>query len=488
MNPLREHQRLMTRRHFFGRSATGIGVAALASLLNERLFAADIDPALKTHGTLPALHFAPKAKRVIYLFMSGGPSHIDLFDYKPKLKEQHGQELPASIRMGQRITGMTSGQKSFPCVAPMFKFAQHGKCGAWVSDLLPHTAKIVDEIAIVKSLNTEAINHDPAITCIQTGSQQPGRPSLGAWLSYGLGSENKDLPAFLVLISQGSGNKTDQPIFSRLWGSGFLPTQHQGVRLHSGANPVLYLANPPGIDAATRRRMLDGVGQLNQMAVQSFSDPEINTRIAQYEMAFRMQTSVPKLTDLSSEPKRVLDMYGIDDKGTDGGYARNCLLARRMAEQGVRFIQLMHRGWDQHGDLPRQIRGQCQDVDKPSAALVQDLKQRGLLDETLVIWGGEFGRTVYSQGALTKDNYGRDHHGRCFTMWMAGGGIKPGISYGETDDFCYNIVKDPVHIHDYNATILNRLGIDHTKLIYRFQGRDFRLTDVHGNVVEGLLA
>ncbi|MFL5241752.1 MAG: DUF1501 domain-containing protein [Gemmataceae bacterium] len=488
MNPLHEYRSLMTRRHFFGRSATGIGVAALASLLNERLFAADIDPALKTRGELSALHFAPKAKRVIYLFMSGGPSHIDLFDYKPKLKDHHGEELPASIRMGQRITGMTSGQKSFPCVAPMFKFAQHGQCGAWVSELLPHTARIVDDIAIVKSLNTEAINHDPAITFIQTGSQQPGRPSLGAWLSYGLGSENKDLPAFLVLISQGSGNKTDQPIFSRLWGSGFLPTQHQGVRLHSGANPVLYLANPPGIDAATRRRMLDGVGQLNQMAVQSFGDPEINTRIAQYEMAFRMQTSVPKLTDLSSEPKKVRDMYGIDDKGVDGGYARNCLLARRMAERGVRFIQLMHRGWDQHGDLPRQIRGQCQDVDKPSAALVEDLKQRGLLDETLVVWGGEFGRTVYSQGALTKDNYGRDHHGRCFTMWMAGGGIKPGISYGETDDFCYNIVKDPVHIHDYNATILNRLGIDHTKLIYRFQGRDFRLTDVHGNVVNGLLA
>ncbi|HEV3238048.1 MAG TPA: DUF1501 domain-containing protein [Gemmataceae bacterium] len=488
MDPRLEKQLLITRRHFFGKSATGIGVAALASLLNERLVAAKIDPALKTHGTLPALHFAPKAKRVIYLFMSGGPSHIDLFDYKPKLKNHNGQELPASIRMGQRITGMTSGQKSFPCAAPIFKFAQHGKCGAWVSELLPHTAKIVDDIAIIKSLNTEAINHDPAITFIQTGSQQPGRPSLGAWLSYGLGSENKDLPSFLVLISQGSGNKTDQPIFSRLWGSGFLPTQHQGVRLHSGANPVLYLANPPGIDAATRRRMLDGVSQLNDMAVQSLGDPEINTRIAQYEMAFRMQTSVPKVTDLSSEPKKVLDMYGIDDKGVDGGYARNCLLARRMAEQGVRFIQLMHRGWDQHGDLPKQIRGQCQDVDRPSAALVQDLKQRGLLEDTLVIWGGEFGRTVYSQGALTKDNYGRDHHGRCFTMWMAGGGIKPGITYGETDDYCYNIVKDPVHIHDYNATILNRLGIDHTKLIYRFQGRDFRLTDVHGKVVEGLLA
>jgi hypothetical protein len=487
MNPLLEKQLLVTRRHFFGRSATGIGVAALASLLNERLLAAEVDPTLRTHGTLPALHFAPKAKRVIYLFMSGGPSHIDLFDHKPKLKNHNGQELPASIRMGQRITGMTSGQKSFPCAAPIFKFAQHGKCGTWVSELLPHTAKIVDDIAVIKSLNTEAINHDPAITFIQTGSQQPGRPSLGAWLSYGLGSENKDLPSFLVLISQGSGNKTDQPIFSRLWGSGFLPTQHQGVRLHSGANPVLYLANPPGIDAATRRRMLDGVAQLNEMAVQSFGDPEINTRIAQYEMAFRMQTSVPKLTDLSSEPKKVLDMYGIDDKGVDGGYARNCLLARRMAEQGVRFIQLMHRGWDQHGDLPKQIRGQCQDVDKPSAALVQDLKERGLLEDTLVIWGGEFGRTVYSQGALTKDNYGRDHHGRCFTMWMAGGGIKPGITYGETDDFCYNIVKDPVHIHDYNATILNRLGIDHKKLTYRFQGRDFRLTDVHGEVVEGLL-
>jgi hypothetical protein len=487
MNPFLENQLLTTRRHFFGRSATGIGVAALASLLNERLFAAEVDPALKTYGTLPALHFAPKAKRVIYLFMSGGPSHIDLFDYKPKLKNHNGQELPASIRMGQRITGMTSGQKSFPCAAPIFKFAQHGKCGTWVSDLLPHTAKIVDDIAVIQSLNTEAINHDPAITFIQTGSQQPGRPSLGAWLSYGLGSENKDLPSFLVLISQGSGNKTDQPIFSRLWGSGFLPTQHQGVRLHSGANPVLYLANPPGIDATTRRRILDGVAQLNEMAVQSFGDPEINTRIAQYEMAFRMQTSVPKVTDLSSEPKKVLDMYGIDDKGVDGGYARNCLLARRMAEQGVRFIQLMHRGWDQHGDLPKQIRGQCQDVDRPSAALVQDLKERGLLEDTLVIWGGEFGRTVYSQGALTKDNYGRDHHGRCFTMWMAGGGIKPGITYGETDDFCYNIVKDPVHIHDYNATILNRLGIDHKKLIYRFQGRDFRLTDVHGNVVEGLL-
>jgi hypothetical protein len=488
MNPHYELPRLLTRRHFFGRAAAGIGTAALASLLNERLFADEAEKLSATGGVLPATHFAPKAKRVIYLFMSGGPSHVDLFDYKPKLKEYHGKELPATVRMGQRVTGMTAGQSTFPCVAPMFKFAQHGQCGAWISELLPHTAGIVDDIAIVKSLNTEAINHDPAITFIQTGSQQPGRPSLGAWLSYGIGSENKSLPAFVVMISQGSGNKTDQPIFSRLWGSGFLPTQHQGVRFRSGADPVLYLSNPPGVDDASRRRMLDGVDQLNELAKQSFGDPEINTRIAQYEMAYRMQSAVPELTDLSGETKETLELYGIDDKGTDGGYARNCLLARRMVERGVRFVQLMHRGWDQHGDLPKQIRGQSKDVDQPSAALIKDLKRRGLLDDTLVIWGGEFGRTVYSQGALTATNYGRDHHGRCFTMWLAGGGVKPGITYGETDDYCYNIVKDGVHIHDYNATILHLLGLEHTKLTYRFQGRDFRLTDVHGEVVKGLLA
>jgi hypothetical protein len=487
MDFIHELERLVTRRQFFGRSAAGIGTAALASLLNERLFASDVDRTLRTHGALPALHFAPKAKHVVYLFMSGGPSHIDLFDYKPKLREYHGKELPASIRMGQRITGMTSGQKSFPCVAPMFKFAQHGKSGAWLSELLPYTGQIADDIAIVKSLNTEAINHDPATTYLQTGSQQPGRPSLGAWLSYGLGSETQNLPAFIVMVSQGSGNKTDQPIFSRLWGSGFLPTRHQGVRFRSGSDPVLYLSNPPGIDVGSRRRILDGVAQLNQLAEQSFGDPEINTRIAQYEMAFRMQTSVPELTDLSSEPKRIRDLYGLDRKGDDGGFARNCLLARRMVERGVRFVQLMHRGWDQHSDLPKQIRGQCLDVDQPSAALVKDLKERGLLDQTLVVWGGEFGRTVYSQGTLTKDNHGRDHHGRCFTMWLVGGGIKPGTSYGETDDYCYNIVRDPVHIHDFNATILHQLGIEHTKLTYRFQGRDFRLTDVHGNVVKGLI-
>jgi hypothetical protein len=486
----RQHALTLTRRQLLGRTATGIGTAALASLLNPQLFA---DAAASTRGKprpgiLSQLHLAPKAKRVIYLVMSGGPSHIDLFDYKPKLKEFHGTELPASIRMGQRITGMTAGQKSFPCAASAFKFEQHGKSGAWVSELLPHTASIVDDIAIVKTLNTEAINHDPAITFLQTGSQQPGRPSIGAWLSYGLGSENDNLPSFIVMISQGSGNKTDQPIFSRLWGSGFIPSEHQGVRFRSGQDPVLYLSNPQGIDAETRRNMLDGVGQLNKLALESFGDPEISARIEQYEMAYRMQSSVPELTDLSGESKETLDLYGIKDDATDGGYAKNCLLARRMAERGVRFIQLMHRGWDQHGALPGQIKGQCADVDRPSAALIKDLKDRGLLDETLVIWGGEFGRTVYSQGALTATNYGRDHHGRCFTLWMAGGGIKPGITYGETDDYCYNIVRDPVHVHDFQATVLNCLGIDHERLTFRFQGRDFRLTDVHGKLVNGLLA
>ncbi len=488
MNLGRELALLTTRRQFFGRTAAGIGTAALASLLNPAARRATSAPSPTVPGVLADPHFAPTAKRVIYLFMSGGPSHIDLFDYKPALAKVHGTDLPAEVRMGQRITGMTSGQKSFPCVASLFKFAQHGGSGTWVSDLLPHTAGIVDDIAVVKSMHTEAINHDPATTFLQTGSQQPGRPSFGAWLSYGLGSENANLPTFVVLISQGSGNKTDQPIFSRLWGSGFIPSQHQGVRFRSGPDPVLYLSNPPGIDAEDRRRTLDGIGRLNELAAESFGDPEINTRIAQYEMAYRMQTSVPELTDLSSEPKHVLDMYGIKEDGIDGGFARNCLLARRMAERDVRFIQLMHRGWDQHGSLPKQIRGQCSDVDQPAAALIKDLKQRGLLDETLVIWGGEFGRTVYSQGALTADNYGRDHHGRCFTMWMAGGGIKPGITHGETDDFCYNVVKDPVHVHDLNATALRCLGIDHTRLTFRFQGRDFRLTDVHGNVVPGLLA
>jgi uncharacterized protein (DUF1501 family) len=355
--------------------------------------------------------------------------------------------------------------------------------------LLPHTAGIVDDVAFVKSVNTEAINHDPAITFINTGAQQPGRPSIGSWLSYGLGNENQNLPAFIVMISQGSGNKADQPLFSRLWGSGFIPTQHQGVRFRGGSDPVLYLSNPPGVSAAGRRQMLDAVDDLNRMTEETFGDPEIATRVAQYEMAFRMQTSVPDVTDLSGESKQTLAAYGLDESGNGANpFARNCLLARRLSERGVRFVQLFHRGWDQHGTLPDHLRKQCNDVDQASAALVKDLKARGLLDETLVIWGGEFGRTVYSQGALTATNYGRDHHGRCFTTWMAGGGIRPGITYGETDDYCYNVIKDPVHIHDFNATVLHTLGIEHTRLTYKFQGRDFRLTDVHGEVVKGLLA
>jgi hypothetical protein len=489
MNPLREYQLLQTRRQFFSRTATGIGIAALAGLLDQDLLTASPGPQPTGRpGILRQPHFPAKARRVIYLFMSGGPSHIDLFDYKPKLRDYHGQELPGSVRMGQRITGMTSGQRSFPCVAPMFRFHRHGRCGTWLSELLPHTGTIVDDIALIKSMHTEAINHDPAITYIQTGHQQPGRPSLGAWLSYGLGAENANLPAFVVMVSQGSGNKTDQPIFSRLWGSGFLPSEHQGVRFRTGTDPVLYLSNPPGVDAGTRRNMLDGLAELNQMAAQSFGDPEINTRIAQYEMAFRMQTSVPELTNLASEPASVRRMYGLERGYDDGGFARNCLLARRMIERGVRFVQLFHRGWDQHNNLPAQIRGQCRDVDQPTAALIRDLKQRGLLEDTLVIWGGEFGRTVYSQGQLTANNHGRDHHGRCFSVWLAGAGIQPGMTHGETDDYCYNIVKDPVHIHDLNATILRCLGIDHLRLTYRFQGRDFRLTDVHGNVVREILA
>jgi hypothetical protein len=488
MNDIGNLRLLFTRRQLLGRAATGIGTAALASLLNENLWGAVSDASSASKGLGEKLHFAPRAKRVIYLHMSGGPSHIDLFDYKPKLKEFHGQELPASVRMGQRITGMTSGQKAFPCVFPMFKFAQHGQQGAWLSELLPHLSDVVDDITIIKSMNTEAINHDPAITYIQTGHQQPGRPSLGSWLSYGLGSENQNLPAYVVMISLASNGANDQPLFSRLWGSGFLPSEHQGVRFRSGSDPVLYLSNPPGIDDGTRRRMLDGVGELNRLAEEAIGDPEINTRIAQYEMAYRMQSSVPELVDLSGEPRHVLQMYGLDASGEGGAYARNCLLARRLAERGVRFIQLYHRGWDQHGNLPTQLRVQCKDTDQASAALVKDLKQRGMLDDTLVVWGGEFGRTVYSQGALTKDNYGRDHHGRCYSIWMAGGGIKRGAVYGETDDHCYNVVQDPVHVHDFNATLLHCLGIDHTRLTYRFQGRDFRLTDVHGNVVEALLA
>ncbi len=483
----------MTRRQLFGRTAKGIGVAALASLLApEALFASDaagaaggIDP--KTGGLIGFPNFAPKAKRVIFLHQSGAPSQIELFDYKPKLRQFHGTELPDSIRQGQRITGMTSGQSSFPVAAPIFKFVQHGQSGAWISELLPHTAKIVDDIAILKTVNTDAINHDPAITFIQTGFQQPGRPSMGAWVSYGLGSENQNLPAYVVLISQANALNPDQPLFSRLWGNGFLPSKYQGVKFHAGADPVLYLNDPPGISKETRRRMLDGIAKLNKLWSDAYHDPEIETRITQYEMAYRMQTSVPSLMDLSNEPDRIFEMYGPDSR-RPGTYAANCLLARRLAERNVRFVQLYHRGWDQHNDLPRDIALQCQGVDQASAALVADLKQRGLLDDTLVIWGGEFGRTVYCQGKLTETNYGRDHHPRCFAWWMAGGGVKPGITLGETDDYSYNVVSDPVPVHDLQATILYCLGIDHKKLTYKFQGRYFRLTDVAGEVVTKVLA
>src|SRR5580765_8232612 len=474
----------ITRRHFFSRSSTGIGIAALGSLLAQDGLAAAESNAT---GGLPGLpHFAPKAKRVVFLHQSGGPSQMDLFDYKPTLDKLSGTELPGSVRMGQRSTGMTSGQSAFPVARSIFKFQRHGKSGAWVSELLPHTAKIVDELAIIKTMNTDAINHDPAITFIQSGSQQPGRPSMGAWVSYGLGSVNRNLPAFVVMLSQAQALNPDQPLFSRLWGSGFLPSNHQGVRFRAGSNPVLYLQNPEGVDAGTRRDMLDAVGKLNRIRLDEFGDPEIETRISQYEMAFRMQTSVPDLLDLSKEPQSVFDLYGADAR-KPGTYAANCLLARRLLERDVRFVQLYHRGWDQHNDLPRDLALQCKGTDQASAALVLDLKQRGLLEGTLVVWCGEFGRTVYCQGRLAETNYGRDHHPRCFTMWMAGGGVKRGFSFGETDEFSYNVAKDPVHVHDIQATVLNQLGVDHKKLTYKYQGRHFRLTDVHGEVVKEVL-
>ena len=481
MDPITERKLLLTRRQFFGRTAVGIGAAALGSLLNPGLLAA-ADP-----GILRKPHFTPKAKRVIYLFMSGGPSQLDTFDYKPQLQKLHKTELPPSVRGSQRLTGMTSGQSAFPVAATKFKFQQYGKNGLWVSELLPHIGSIADEFCLVKTINTEAINHDPAVTFIQTGSQQPGRPSMGAWLSYGLGAMNQDLPGFVVMISRGSAARDAQPLYSRLWGPGFLPSQHQGVNFRASGDPVLHLSNPPGITSDMRGRIIEGINKLNELEYGTFGDPEINTRIAQYEMAYRMQTSVPELSDISDEPDHILDQYGPDVR-KPGSYAFNCLMARRLAERNVRFIQLYHRGWDQHGDLPKDIALQSKDVDQPSAALVRDLKQRGLLDDTLVIWGGEFGRTTYSQGQITDTTYGRDHHGRCFSIWMAGGGFKGGMSYGETDDFSYNVVENPVHIHDLNATILHTLGINHERLTYRFQGRDFRLTDVHGNLVKDLLA
>lgn len=469
----------ITRRQFLGRASAGIGAAALASLLNPTPSAA--------LGVAGLPHFAPKAKRVIWLTQAGAPSQLDLFDFKPGLREQFDKDLPASVRNGQRVTGMTAGQARFPIAPSVFEFKQHGKAGHWLSELLPHTARIADELCIVRSMNTEAINHDPAMTMLQTGSQVPGRPSFGSWMAYGLGSENANLPAFVVMISRPSGNGNAQPLHERMWSSGFLSARYQGVRFSPGEDPVLFLSNPPGITTERRRAMLNDIAGLNRLKLDEYQDPEIQVRIDQYEMAFRMQASVPELADLSREPASMFERYGPESR-KPGTFAANCILARRLAERGVRFIQLYHRGWDQHSDLPEHIRTQCYDTDQPSAALVEDLKQRGMLEDTLVIWGGEFGRSVYSQGQLTAKTYGRDHHPRCFSVWLAGGGVKPGAQFGETDDFSYNVVKDPVHIHDLNATALHLLGVDHTRLTVRHQGRDYRLTDVHGEVVKPILA
>jgi hypothetical protein len=462
---------LQTRRTFL---CSALGSAALASLLQA------------DDGAPVGTHFPATAKRVIYLFQSGAPSQLDLFDHKPKLKDLFGKELPDSVRRGQRLTGMTATQESFPIAPSKYKFSQAGKSGAWLSELLPETAKVADELCFVKTLYTEAINHDPAITFSQTGAQLAGRPSFGAWVTYGLGHANKDLPAFVVLVSQGSGSPADQPLYDRLWGSGFLPSRYQGVKFRSQGDPVLYLTDPGEGSEESRKRLLSDLQKLNALKQAETSDPEIATRTAQYGMAFRMQTSVPELLDLSKETKQTIDMYGADAK-TPGTFAANCLLARRLAERGVRFIQLFHRGWDQHTHLPKQIEAQCRDVDRAGAALIADLKQHDLLKDTLVVWSGEFGRTVYCQGRLTNTDYGRDHHPRCFTAWLAGGGIKAGLTYGETDDFSYNVVRDLVHVNDLNATMLHCLGIDHTKLTYKYQGRHFRLTDVHGNVVKAIL-
>jgi hypothetical protein len=456
------------RRQFLG----GVG---LASLLTPNLFS-------KPQHALPQ-----RAKRVIWLTQAGAPSQLDLFDYKPQLAPMFDKDLPDSVRGQQRLTGMTASQKRFPIAPSVFSFHQHGQCGMWLSELLPHTAEFADDLCLIKTLHTEAINHDPAMTLLQTGHSLGGRPSFGAWVSYGLGTENENLPAFVAMISRPSGPTNAQPLHERMWGAGFLPTKYQGVRLNSGKDPVLYLTNPPGITQERRRQLLDDVSALNQWAFSELQDPEILARIDQYELAYRMQSAVPELSDLSQESGRTFERYGPESK-KPGTYAANCILARRLAERGVRFIQLYHRGWDQHNDLPKGIRSQCKDTDQPTAALLGELKERGMLDDTLVIWGGEFGRTVYSQGSLTHDNYGRDHHPRCYCIWMAGAGVRGGSIYGETDDFSYNIVRDPVHIHDLNATALHLMGIDHTRLVYRFQGRDYRLTDVHGQVVSEILS
>lgn len=465
------------RRQFLSRSGMGLGSVALAELLGPTPTLGAAEPARPPH-------FAPRAKRVIYLFQSGAPSQLDLFDHKPLLNERHGTELPDEVRNGQRLTTMSGSQSSFPLAGSPFPFRQRGQCGTWVSDLLPHTGGVADDLCVVKSVHTEAINHGPAVTFVQTGSQFPGRPSMGAWVHYGLGSANENLPSFVVLVTK---NKGGQPLTSRLWGAGFFPSNYQGVRFRSGNDPVLYLNNPAGIDRQTRENMLAGLKQLHDLRLEATADPLIESRIAQYELAFRMQASVPEATDLSGEPEHVYRQYG-DDARNPGTYAANCLLARRLAERGVRFIQLYHQGWDQHGNLPQGIATQCRETDQASAALLADLKQRGLLDDTLVVWGGEFGRTNYCQGKLTPSNFGRDHHPRCFSMWLAGGGIQPGLSFGATDPYGYNVVEHPVHVHDLQATILHLLGIDHERLTYKHQGRRYRLTDVHGKVVKPLLA
>ena len=469
----------VNRRLFLRSAGLGLGSLALADLL--RADAKGDDP---LRGVLDKPHFAPKAKRVIYLFMAGGPSQLDLFDHKPLLNTMNGQDLPDSIRKGQRLTGMSAHQAALPLAGSVFEFARHGSAGAWVSDLLPHTAKMVDDLCFVRSVYTEAINHDPAITFFQTGSQLPGRPSMGAWLSYGLGSANQNLPAFVVLVSK---DRTEQGLYARLWGNGFLPSRHQGVQFRVGKEPVLYLANPAGVSASARRKMLDRLAELHAASPAAETDPEVAARVAQYEMAYRMQTSVPEVMDTSREPDEVFDLYGPDAK-KPGTFAANCLLARRLAERNVRFVQLYHPGWDHHGGLPGGIRRQAADIDRACYGLVQDLKRTGLLADTLVVWGGEFGRTNYSQGKLTATDYGRDHHPRCFTMWFAGGGVKPGVVYGSTDEFGYNVADNPVHVHDVQATALHLLGIDHERLTYKFQGRYYRLTDVHGTVVKDILA
>ena len=469
----------LTRRHFFSRSAAGIGIAALSSLLADDLGAAEGQA-----GLAGVPHFASRAKRVIYLFQSGGPSQMDLFDHKPVLRGVRGEELPDSIRGGQRLTGMTAAQASFPVAPSKFSFSRHGESGQEFSEMIPHIASIADKIAVIRSMHTEQINHDPAITFLQTGHQLAGRPSLGSWLSYGLGSESSSLPAFVVMVSLGS---TGQPLYSRLWGSGFLPTRYQGVKFRAGREPVLYLNDPDGFSRDDRRHFLDGLSALNRAHLNEFGDPEIENRIAQYEMAYRMQASVPELTDIASEPDHVFELYGPDSR-KPGSYASNCLLARRLVERGVRCVQLFHRGWDHHGALPNRIGKMCAETDQASAALVKDLEQRGMLDDTLVVWGGEFGRTVYCQGKLTAEDYGRDHHPRCFSIWLAGGGIRGGVTYGSTDDYSYNIAEDPVSVHDLHATVLHLLGVDHKKLTFKYQGRHFRLTDVHGEILRAVLA